>query len=67
MTCPSDGVNMQLGVDNKWTPGFKCPTHDFRTERKEVFRMKLRAIKWLVPLAALILAAIGGEGPWPPM
>ena len=26
-----------------------------------------RTLKWIVPLGVLVLAAIAGEGPWPPM
>jgi hypothetical protein len=29
--------------------------------------MKRRAIKWLVPVAVVVFAMLGGDGPWPPM
>ena len=29
--------------------------------------MTHRIVKWLVPLGVLVLAAIGADGPWPPM
>jgi hypothetical protein len=29
--------------------------------------MPRKAFSWLIPLGILILAALNGEGPWPPM
>jgi len=29
--------------------------------------MSVRALTWLAAVAALVLAAINGGGPWPPM
>jgi hypothetical protein len=29
--------------------------------------MPRKALSWLIPLGILILAALNGEGPWPPI
>ena len=29
--------------------------------------MNRRVLKWLLPLAVVVFAVFGGDGPWPPM
>jgi hypothetical protein len=36
------------------------------TREKEVAIVKLRILRWLLPVSIFVLAVLNGSGPWPP-
>jgi hypothetical protein len=65
-----DAVNIQIGLDNKRARRFRIGFLRLRAESleqgKEVASMKLRVLRWLLPVSIFVLAAFNGSGPWPP-
>jgi len=61
-----DGVNRQR-LDNKRTPDSVagCESKAPTPERGEVFLMR-RILTWRPIVAMLMIAAVCGDGPWPP-
>ena len=66
----TDAVNAKRRLDNKWPRRLLtgcCGSAPGHSEReKEVAIVKLRILRWLLPVSIFVLAVLNGSGPWPP-